>query len=131
MSPAVSSIPPTQDDETRATCSSCVSPVSDLALKCTHCQAYTHLRCSGLPDYQLVRLLVTQSSYSCVSCVKSKDVKDDKYDQELTRVNETIAKEISIIDQINAEANNSITADIEELNQTDLRTENAIRSQTL
>ena len=103
MSPALTAIPPTPDGEARPKCIGCMGDLSDSALKCGHCQAHVHLRCSGLPDYLLIRLAVTQSSYSCLICVKLKDMKGDEasYSAELTKINETIAKEISIIDQEN------------------------------
>ena len=74
--------------------------------KCGNCQGHVHLRCSGLPDYQLVRLSVTQSSFSCSNCVKSKDLKGDnaKYDAELNKLKELIAKEESLINQISEQS---------------------------
>ena len=104
MSPAVTSIPPTPEGEARPTCISCVGELSDAALKCCHCQAHVHLRCSLLPDYQLIRLASTQSSYSCPKCVKSKDLKGDEenYTDEETRIKEIIAKEVSIVDNNNS-----------------------------
>ena len=112
MPPAVTAITPANEGEATPTCKACVGPLSDLALKCCHCNGHVHLRCSGLPDYILVRLTVTQSTYSCFMCVKSKDLKadDDKYNTELTKLNEVIAKEVSIIDRTNAEADNTITS---------------------
>ena len=109
MVPAVVSIPETTDEETRPHCSGCRGELSDTALKCGNCQAHIHLRCSRLPEYQLVRFVLTQITYNCQDCVKLKDAKGDemKFEEEFTKIKETIAKEISIIDQINADESKS------------------------
>ena len=109
MAPAITAIPETPEGETRPTCVSCMGILSDYALKCSHCQGHVHLSCSRLPEYQLIRLTISQSSFSCADCVKSKDAKGDgdKYDNELTKLNETIAKEESIIQQLQTDANKS------------------------
>ena len=109
MSPALTTITPTTDDEARQTCSSCMGELSDMALKCNKCQRHVHLRCSGMPEYQLARLAVSQVHFMCASCVKSKDFdEEDHYNAEITKMREIIAKEISIIDQLNKDANSSI-----------------------
>ena len=101
MSPVVTAVAPAREGEARPTCYNCVGVLSDSALRCSSCQSHVHLRCSGLLDYQLVRLSVTQSSYNCANCVRAKDMKGDSanYDTELAKIKELIAKEISIIDQ--------------------------------
>ena len=72
-----------------------------MAVKCAKCQVFVHLRCTGLPEYQLVRLAVSQAQFSCANCVKTKDVEDEeRYNAEVTNIREKIAKEISIIDQL-------------------------------
>ena len=110
MSPALTTITRTMDDEARQTCSSCMGELSDMALKCNKCQRYVHLRCSGMPEYQLARLAVSQVHFVCASCVKSKDFDDeDHYNAEITKTREIIAKEISIIDQLNKDADSSIS----------------------
>ena len=104
MSPAITTIPAGSDNRARATCSSCMVVVSDLALKCSGCQCCVHLRCSELPDYQLVRLAQSQAQYVCSNCVKTKTLQStEEYDNEVTKIKEAIAKEISIIDQLNSE----------------------------
>ena len=104
MSPAISPITPPTDGEARPTCCCCMGALSEVALKCTGCQAHVHLRCSELPDYQLVRLALSQAQYMCCNCVKTKTVQTmDEYDTETTKIKEAIAKEVSIIDQLNSE----------------------------
>ena len=100
MSPAVTTIPATTGDDDRQTCMSCVGDLSDSALKCGGCQGYVHLRCSRLPEYQLIRLAVSQISYNCSNCVATKDLQGDgeKLKIETAMIQELIAKEVSIID---------------------------------
>ena len=90
MSPAVTPIPPTTGEETRQKCLSCKGALADSALKCDTCTEYVHLRCSGLPDYQLIRLAVSQCSYNCSDCVKAKDLRgdDEKHKLEATKIKE-------------------------------------------
>ena len=104
MAPAVTIIPPASDGEARPICKSCAGELADVALKCTNCKGHIHLRCSGMPEYQLVRLSVSQASYMCWGCVKTKDADNDeeKYNAECTKMREVVAKEISIIDQLHA-----------------------------
>ena len=106
-------IPASPDGEVHPSCSGCMGPLSDAALKCKHCLSHMHLRCSGLPDHILVRHSVTQASYACAKCVKEKEFGNDneKFEAELTKVKEIVAKEISIIEQVNREANTSIEVD--------------------
>ena len=121
MSPAVTPVPPTTGEETRQKCLSCEGALADSALKCDTCTEYVHLRCSGLPDYQLIRLAVSQCSYNCSDCVKAKDLRGDeeKHKLEATKIKELKEKEIAIvqtesnvnnqpiIDPANTELNNS------------------------
>ena len=109
MAPAVTAIAATPDGEARLICHDCMGDVADAALRCTHCKAHVHLRCSGLPVYQLIRLSVTQASYMCLACVKTKDLEGDeeKYSAEVSKIEEIIAKEVSIIEQTQTEANDN------------------------
>ena len=101
MCPAITPVPTAADDQGRPTCNSCIGELSDMAVKCAKCQVFVHLRCTGLPEYQLVRLAVSQAQFSCANCVKTKDVEDEeRYNAEVTKIREKIAKEISIIDQL-------------------------------
>ena len=111
--PAISAIPSTSDNASRQTCISCLGLLAEAALKCKNCQAYVHLRCSGLAEYQLVRFRVTNASYVCATCVKTKDMTEEKYGEELTKVREIMAKEESLVEQVDKELN------ITELNITD------------
>ena len=99
MSPAVTPTPLTLENGTKPTCESCKGTLADSALKCAGCQGYIHLRCSNLPEYQLIRFVVSQSTYHCSNCVKLKDLKgaEDKFDAEVAKVKELIKKEISIV----------------------------------
>lgn len=72
-----------------------------------------HIRCSRLPEYTLVRLMNTQNSYSCNKYVRSKQMQEDRYEEDMLKVRELIAKEESTIEQLNMEANFSvINADV-------------------
>ena len=115
MSPAVTPIPPTTGEVARQTCSKCNVDLADSALKCGGCQGYVHYKCSGLPEYQLIRLAVSQSSYNCYDCVKAKDLKgdDEKFSLEVEKIKVQIAKEVSL-----AELNRSTNNDTDSTEQT-------------
>ena len=106
MSPAITSIPPTPEGEARPVCAGCFGTMADASLKCGNCRRLVHLRCSELPEYQLVRLAVTQASFLCAKCVITKDLDNDeeKYSEELLKLREIIAKEVTIIEQANLDA---------------------------
>ena len=110
MAPAVTIIPQATADEARPTCSACVGELADSGLKCNNCKAFVHLRCSELPEYQLIRLSFTQASYMCLKCVKTKELDDDeeKYSAETTKIKELIAQEMSIIELAEKEANKTL-----------------------
>ena len=114
MSPAVTSIPPTTGEDVRPTCRRCIVDLADSALKCGGCQGYVHYKCSGLPEYQLIRLAVSQSSYNCYDCVKAKDLKGDneKFSLEAEKIKVQIAKENSL-----AELNRSTNTDTDSTDQ--------------
>lgn len=109
MARAVATIPQTAAGERKPTCTSCVGELADSALRCNNCKAYIHLRCSGVPVYLLVRFSFTQAVYNCAACVKAKDLggDEDKFSDETTKIEEIIAKETSIIELAEAEANRS------------------------
>ena len=73
MSPASVAVAATEDGEAAPACMKCLGDLSDVALRCKNCSACVHLRCSDLPDYQLVRFTVTQAAFCCANCVKTKD----------------------------------------------------------
>ena len=105
-------------------CVSCLGDLADIALKCNTCKGCVHLRCSGMPDYQLARLSVSQAHYLCNSCVKEKDFDGDTelYSSECTKIQEIIAKELSIIEQTNLDANrtgNNLESEKVETEQTE------------
>ena len=103
MSPAITAIPPAMGDAARPTCCRCLGELSDVAVKCSSCQANIHLRCSEFPEYTLVRLALTQAQYMCPNCVKTKAAQtEDHYDSEATKIKEAIAKEISLIQEVGA-----------------------------
>ena len=99
MSLAIVAIVANQEDETVPACLKCLGALSDTALRCKNCLAHIHLRCSDLADYQLIRFAVTQAAYVCANCVKTKDMSEEKYEEELSKVKAIIAKEGSIIEQ--------------------------------
>lgn len=102
MSRALVQIPPTPEGEDRPVCLSCMGVVAESALKCGHCGGHVHLRCSELPQYHLIRLAATQSSFSCSGCVKVKDCRGDvaKYNAEFDKVKELIELEESVVKEI-------------------------------
>ena len=107
MARAVATIPPVSEGEAKPTCASCFGELSDSALKCSNCKAYTHLSCSRVPKYMLIRFLNTQVSYFCQSCVKIKDLGGDeeRYSNEMTKVEEIMAMESSLVSQVEQDAN--------------------------
>ena len=101
MPTAITTAIPMSDENAPApVCHKCQGALSDSALRCKSCQKLLHLTCSGLDDYQLVRYAVTQASYSCANCVRTKDMEEERYDDELANIKATMAKEKSIIEQI-------------------------------
>ena len=84
------------------TCKQCLCGLGAAALKCMKCTAYVHLRCSGLPEYHVVRLASSQTSYMCVACVGA-DFADDGYEQELRSVQEIISKEMESIKELDGD----------------------------
>ena len=100
-------------------CSSCLNQLEALALRCKNCQCFVHLSCSGLPEYILVRLLSTQNSYSCKQCVRTKELIEGKYEEDIDRVRELLANEQAEIIRLNSEADMSTSNEMRlALNQT-------------
>ena len=118
MPAAVCKVPEASDGEAPPICYSCAGDLSDVALKCKHCQIFIHLRCSELPEYLLLRLAATQNSYACAKCVKEKELgnDDEKIETESTKIKETIAKEASLIEAANRDAGDDTVGDTIELN---------------
>ena len=85
-------------------CLSCQTDLESQALKCSKCQCFVHLHCSGLPDYFLIRFATSQSQYVCRNCVRSQDMDEEDFNSELTKIHEVIAKEKSSIERLNVEA---------------------------
>ena len=127
MAPAVTPIPETPEGEVKPTCISCIGLLSDSASKCVNCQAFVHLSFSGLPNYFLIRLSITQSSYSCKNCVKTKDLKGDeeKLNVESAKILVLIAKEQSIVRQI---ADDSSLSDVHSNNNQSEQTNQTVTS---
>ena len=92
---------PTSD----SSCAQCMSPLNTNSLKCMRCASMLHLRCSGLPEYHIVRLATTQTSYMCQKCVRS-ELEDEKYDEEIAQVKALISAEEAVIKSINDEMQN-------------------------
>ena len=89
-------------------CDSCMNNLGEMALRCKNCMCYIHLRCSDLPEYTLVRLMNTQNSYSCIKCVRTKEMLEEKFEEDILKLRELIAKEESSIEQLNREANDTV-----------------------
>ena len=107
MTPAVTAILAIPEGVAHPTCTSCLGGLADIALRCNTCKTYVHLRCSGMPEYQLARLSISQAHYLCTICVKAKDFEENavKYDAECTKIQEVFAKELSIIERTDDDAN--------------------------
>ena len=78
-------------------CMSCMTDLESSALRCKHCQGFTHARCSGLPTYMLVRYHFTQASYSCIKCVRTEELKVENYERSMKAVEELLAAEESAL----------------------------------
>ena len=118
MARAVVTIPQVEG-EARKSCTSCKGELADSALKCKNCNEYTHLSCSSVPKYMLIRFSIAQASYICPSCVKIKDLGGDeeKYSEEATKIAEIIAKESSLVSKA-AELANKSNSEIPDNNAT-------------
>ena len=92
---------PTSD----SSCAQCMSPLNANSLKCMRCSLMLHLRCSGLPEYHIVRLATTQTSYMCQKCVRL-ELEDEKYDEEIAQVKALMSAEEAVIKSINDEMQN-------------------------
>ena len=72
-------------------CQDCGNNVTSPALKCdvrSGCGSYTHLQCSGLPAYYLVRLEVTLATFLCKTCIQSKA--GENYNDKLKRMQDIL-----------------------------------------
>ena len=85
-------------------CSSCMNELEKMAQRCKNCHCFIHLRCSNLPKYMLVRLMNTQNSFSCSKCIRTKEMPEEKYDEDFGKVQALMAKEESLITHLNREA---------------------------
>ena len=97
MSPALTNAP------NDAVCRSCETRLDGRGLKCTKCSLFTHVRCSELPDYQLVRYAVTSIQYCCIKCCKS-DAGEDAYNDEIKEIHELKDKEKQIVKETSDDA---------------------------
>ena len=79
-----------------AECSQCLITLDTAGLKCMNCTTFVHLRCSGMPDYHLVWLALTQASFMCQRCVTG-TVADDKYEAEVESISTIIEREKATI----------------------------------
>ena len=70
-----------------AVCCFCHIALDSLCLKCQKCKGQIHLNCTGLPEYHLVRLVVTSASYVCMHCVETHETDQETYKMELERIN--------------------------------------------
>ena len=77
-------------------CKSCMAKLDTGALKCSKCQHFIHMSCSGLPEYQMVRFAVSQAQYMCMSCCKI-DTGDQKYEEELKSIKDLLDREKLLI----------------------------------
>ena len=70
----------TDDEISSSKCTRCSSNVVADYLKCDNCGNATHLSCSSLPDYMLVRFLKSETGYMCETCVRDKWSSDKIFD---------------------------------------------------
>ena len=50
-------------------CAKCLARLESEALKCSRCSILSHLRCSDLPEYMLLRFKTSQAAFVCRACV--------------------------------------------------------------
>ena len=134
MARAVVTIPQVEG-EARKSCTSCKGELTDSALKCKNCNEYTHLSCSSVPKYMLIRFSIAQASYICPSCVKIKDLGGDeeKYSEEATKIAEIIAKESSLVSkaaEVANKSNSEIPTDLTTNDNSDPNSQNGAESTT-
>ena len=80
--------------EQSSSCTRCSSDVMKDHLKCDNCGKFTHLSCSSLPDYMLIRFLKSETGYMCETCVKARWSSDKLFDtQNLIRNTKQSEKE--------------------------------------
>ena len=73
-------------------CTRCSSDVLEDHLKCDFCDKLTHLSCSSLPDYMLVRFLKSETGFMCETCVREKWSSEKIFDAQ-NRIRNTKEKE--------------------------------------
>ena len=93
MSPALTDAP------NDGVCQSCETQLDGRGLRCTKCTKYTHVSCSELPDYQLVRYALSNIQYCCIRCCKT-ETGEDIYNQEITQIHELKEKEDQIVKNV-------------------------------
>ena len=89
-----------------ANCSKCLVPLEEECIKCSRCSVLTHLRCSDLPDYMLLRLKTSQASYICRACVLAEG-DPESLAQQTQKIVLIMEKEEQTIRQAADEANTS------------------------
>ena len=82
---------------------SCLGRISEVGLECKGCRGFTYLRCSELPEHQLLRLYISQASYCCRMCVKPSDMSGEDYEKNLMNIREAGAKEESLVEETDAD----------------------------
>ena len=93
MSPALTDAP------NDGVCQSCETQLDGRGLRCTKCTKYTHVSCSELPDYQLVRYALSNIQYCCIRCCKT-ETGEDIYNLEITQIHELKEKEDQIVKNV-------------------------------
>ena len=82
----------TDDEQSSSGCTRCSGEVFEDHLNCDFCSKVTHLSCSNLPDYMLVRFLKSDTGFMCESCVRDKWSSDKIFDAQ-NRIRNTKQKE--------------------------------------
>ena len=75
----------TNTTSNESVCSFCHVSLDNLCVKCQKCKSLIHMTCTGLPEYQLVRLAVTSVSYVCMKCVET-EAEPEAYASEIERI---------------------------------------------
>ena len=95
-----------------ATCGKCLASLEEECIKCSRCSVLTHLRCSDLPDYMLLRLKTSQASYICRACVLAEG-DPESLAQQTQKIVLIIEKEEQTIKRAAEEANSNTAEDEE------------------
>ena len=98
-------------------CGKCLIDLEEAGVKCNKCKVMTHVRCTDLPNYQLVRYARSNCIYTCIQCIKSEMA--EEYEEELGRILELVEKERATVLNVQGDVENDSINDLltEEISQ--------------